>query len=92
MITFLTVAPTKKPNPVNETKVTRPSGRRRVVLTDDRVTVRPHFRVGDVVPILCEYCGEVFDHEVKGPGRFPPLCGACREDPEARYYTKTRSR
>lgn len=86
--TFSPVAPTNKAKPVRETQ----PGRRRLVIPDPVTQVRVHFRRGDLVPILCEFCGEVFDHLVRGPGRFPPLCEVCREDREARYYTKKRKR
>ena len=35
---------------------------------------------------------EVFEFEITGPGRWPTLCDDCRQDPEARYYTRRRKR
>lgn len=54
--------------------------------------LKSRYRRGDVLPILCKYCREVFEFEITGPGRWPTLCDDCRQDPEARYYTRRRKR
>lgn len=33
--------------------------------------------------LTCRKCGAEFQHEVKGPGRYPGLCPACRKAPKA---------
>lgn len=54
--------------------------------------LKSRYRRGDVLPILCKYCREVFEFEIPGPGRWPTLCPDCRLDPEAKYFTRRRKR
>lgn len=51
-----------------------------------------NYRRGDVLPLLCKYCGDVWPHTITGPGRYPSLCPSCKQDPEAKYYVRERKR
>lgn len=48
------------------------------------------YKRGDKVPLVCWYCGDVFEWTIKGPGRWPVLCPVCREDKEARQMRRRR--
>lgn len=76
--------------------IRRATRREKTVVVDDTAArtgerpeeIRPKYHKGDSVPLLCRYCGDVFEHVIAGPGRWPTLCEICRGDKEARYLMR----
>lgn len=85
MIPFLSVAHTIH-------RTTRRTKKVEVAPAEQAPDLLQKYRRGDVLPLLCGYCGDVWPHTVTGSGRYPSLCPSCKEDPEARYYTRPRKR